>query len=170
MQGMVLKNDYSTLDELNQNVNNWLDTQANVRDHATTHERPYDRWLKEKQSLHILKNYPRYQTSPFTSRYSTQDGMVQYKSNFYSVPLDFSRRKLFIKEINTNGLITLEIFFEDILVTTHQLTSDRGKWIVKDEHLTKIKRGESNLRSKTDSIVIIKRGFDYYNNLIPIHG
>lgn len=137
MQGMVFKKDFSSLEGLSKKAREWLETVANTRIHGTTNKKPISRWRKEQKYLYFPKNVPAYATSPFLARNSTKDGLVQYKSNFYSVPVQYVRKKILLKELNANGLITIEFYHEDKIIAQHKLSMERGKWIIDDKHLIK---------------------------------
>lgn len=177
MQGIKVRRQGLSLEELNKKALTWLENEANVRIHKATNERPLDSWKREKPYLRFPKDYHPYTTSPFIVRYSTKDGMVQYKSNFYSIPTKFSRKKLLVREINKNGMIFLEIYHEDQLITAHGLNRDRGQWITQDQHLlsenkTSPKRKiKKNLfhKAKIQKIKDFTRGFEYYERIISTY-
>lgn len=165
MQGMRFGKDFLSLVELNQKVSIWLENVANKRLHKTTNEVPHERWNIEKNYLRFSHEFPPYQTSRFISLNSMQNGMLQYKYNFYSVPLEFARRKLLVEEIYENGIGYIKLYHEDKLITTHKLSSARGEWITKDEHL-KLHQGKSKERRKEKTPVAFSRDLSYYNQLL----
>jgi len=171
---------FNTLDELNRKVASWLDFVAQQRVHKSTNEKPLDRWLNEKKFLQFPINIPPYNTSPFLKRMSTKDGLIQYKSNLYSVPSKFSRKKLFVKEISRSGIAFIEIYYHDVFIATHQVSLERGQWVVEDNHLSEpnppidpndpVPFGRNKHRKRKDiSITIATRDLSYYNSLIPKH-
>lgn len=174
MQGMQFGRDFTTLDEINEKARNWLKNSINVRKHRTTGIRPIDRWLEEKALLGFPKDHD-YETSSFVARYSTKDGLVQYKSNFYSVPTEFSRRKLLVKEFNKNGLVTIKIYYEDKVIAVHQLSTERGKWIVDETHMIKNESTKSSIKKNnklkrksknTERLAIVfTRSLEYYDQV-----
>ena len=58
---------FSDLDDLNQQLQHWLDTVANVRMHGTTGERPVDRHLRELPHLRPAAAVPAYDVRPWRS-------------------------------------------------------------------------------------------------------
>lgn len=173
MQGMQFGRDFSTLEELNQKALLWLETFANVRKHATLDAKPIDKWEEEKAFLRFPKSLPNYDLSPFVVRNSTKDGLIQYKSNFYSVPMEFARRKLLLREVNESGVSKIKIYYEDKIIATHLVSSERGKWIVEDRHLIekhskprKRKLKKATKDNKRDSIAFT-RSLEYYEPQIP---
>lgn len=177
MQGMKFNKDFSSLEDINEKAKVWLDTVANFRIHKSTGKKPYNMWLEEKEYLCFPKDFPTYPISSFVARFSTKDGLIHFKSNFYSVPMQYARRKLYIKEINNDGLLSIEIYYQAIKIATHTLSHERGKWIIDKRHLItdspNIKMAKASTRkTKVEKIkerlpfVIYTRGLDYYSKII----
>lgn len=91
------------LADLNRQCQEWLDCTANRRVHGTTGEVPFDRLLSEQ--LLPLDGRPDYDTGLITSRRSSKDSFVSYDGNFYSVPTDYSKKDLQVKETEDSQLI-----------------------------------------------------------------
>lgn len=178
MQGLDFSRNSFSLAKLNEKAKHWVDNVASVRIHASTRERPSDSWLKEKPLLRFPKDFPQYSLSFFTERKATKDAMIQYKLNFYSVPMQFAGKKLLIKEINEGGVGKIEIYFKDKLAALHILTRETGQWITDPKHLlmkpaikNKRKKIGVNRREKeVNRIFVATRSLDYYNRIIPKHG
>lgn len=179
MQGMRLNKGFISLEDLNHKGNVWLDTIANLRDHKSTGKKPYNMWLEEKEYLRFPRELAPYPISSFVVRYSTKDGLIHYKSNFYSVPMQYARRKLHVKEITNGGLLSIEVYYQASLIATHSLSHERGKWIIDQNHV--ITRAQKTEKFKIDSkqaiekidraknklpFVIYTRGLDYYKKII----
>lgn len=171
MQGRRFRRDYSSLEDLNQQVLNWLDRSANQREHGTTGEKPGARYEVEKPVLRFLGEFPTYETSPFQERHSDKDALVQHNYNSYSVPEEFARKKLFVREINENGVLSLHIYNEDKIIAEHLLTDGKGKTIELEEHRakpTKLKKVPTTKeRFDKYGAVIYSRPLSYYDRLIP---
>ncbi len=155
--------------ELNNKLSKWLHELANSRVHRTTNEIPYERWLKERKSLNFIEDFPLYSFSTFVSRNTTLDGLVQYKSNFYSVPLKYSRRKVQVKEIKKNGLAYVEVYCGDQIIANHLMGTERGKWIEDKSHRPTAERKltKFQLIKQVQSVQITNNSLDYYDRLIP---
>lgn len=174
MQGVKFTKSIPSLEEFNQQANIWIKQIANNRIHGTTKERPKDRWLKEKAHLKSPYDLPDYQVSPFLVRFSTKDQFIQYKQNFYSVPKGYAWRKLFIRELNLHGNKLVNIYFQNELITQHNLCNERGKSIENPLHF------QNNLRNNSlESKLKIKkygnwknypeipvRPFEFYDQII----
>lgn len=169
MQGRKFGRDFSSLDELNIQVKKWVKDGANKRIHGTVGERPADRFKEEKVLLKSVKEAFPYQVSSFTERRCTKDGMVNYKYNLYSVPDEFSRKRVFIKEFNENGLTFIEIYFEDKLIAKHLLRIGKGNWALDEKHyIKKMVNKEAQQFKKKISIVVEMRPLSYYDQLIGV--
>lgn len=143
MQGIRFTKSVPSLEEFNKQSGHWIDQVANYRIHGTTNEKPMDRWLAEKPYLKFPTSLPDYQTSPVLVRYSTKDQFIQYKQNFYSVPKEYAWRKLFIREIDSQGNKSVNIYFQNELISQHNLCSERGKSIENPLHF------QSNLKNRS---------------------
>lgn len=174
MKGMRFKKEFKSLEELNKKAQRWLEYEANTRLHGTTKEKPIDRWIKEKKYLNFPNDIPIYASSPFLVRRSTKDGLIQYKSNLYSVPMEYARRNLFVKAVNTSGTLSIAIYYQDIIVANHLMSHEKGKWIVDDAHLirkstvnkreNKKARSKKNIKKPYSGIGI--RPLSYYDKFI----
>ncbi|MBI4035607.1 transposase [Candidatus Daviesbacteria bacterium] len=167
MQGVKFTKGIPSLEELNKQTCVWIDRVANNRIHATTKEKPRDRWLKEEAHLKFPNGLPDYQVSPVLVRFSTKDQFIQYKQNFYSVPKAYAWRKLFIREVNLQGNKLVNIYFQDKLIAQHNLCTERGKSIENFLHFKQdFKPIKYNQKSWKNYPEIPIRPFDYYDQLL----
>lgn len=175
MHGMLPKKEFISLEHLNQKAREWVKIVANERIHGTTKEKPYDLWVLEKETLHFPDNERSFNTSMLNMRHSTKDGLVQYKSCFYSVPRDFALKKLYIRDIALHGLPMVEIYYLDNLVATHHMSFERGRWVTNDEHLLKVHKPQSFRKLKKTKRVfsykrprtnVAVRDLNFYNLLL----
>lgn len=128
------KIEYKSLEEINHSAQHWLDNVANRRTHATTQEQPQTLWEKEKPLLTFPVG-PAYNPLPLLTRYSTKDGLVQYKSVFYSVPMEYAQKKLLLKENTNHGVPILEIYGNNQeAVAQHVISYRRGEWVLDNRH------------------------------------
>lgn len=169
MQGMKFGRDFHSLEELNQKVKFWIKEEANIRVHGTIGEKPADRFKEEKSFLRSLDEIKPYQFACFEERKCTKDAMVNYKYNFYSVPDEYARKRVFIKEFNENGLTFLEIYFEDKWIAKHILRTGKGNWVLEEKHYIKkiVDKKKTHLKKKAKIIVEV-RPLSYYDRLIGI--
>ena len=100
--------------DLNAQVKLWLDTTCNVRLHQTTQKVPIIE--------HVLEMLPSMRQEPFRlsdlqSRKVSNDCMISFESNFYSVPFRYVGQRVGVKDLR-NGRI--EIYDEQqICIASH---------------------------------------------------
>jgi transposase len=109
----------------------WLDTVANVRIHATTREKPFDRMKLERPTLISLPSVP-YDTSLVTARGATRDCLISYQGNRYSVPYQYSCKALTVRDAGTGQI---RIYALDRLIATHELSLEKGRVIRNPAHM-----------------------------------
>lgn len=165
----LFKKLFSSLEQLNTEVRFWLDEMANQRLHGTTKEKPQLLWKKEKQFL-MFPVGEAYNPSPLLHRRSTKDGLIQYRSVFYSVPMDYAQKKLFMRETVRHGLPALEIYDRNELIARHRLSSKRGEWVVDNAHMAKRStETQKEARQRVRAVPMldaISRELDYYNSVV----
>ncbi|HEY8347831.1 MAG TPA: IS21 family transposase [Symbiobacteriaceae bacterium] len=95
---------FTDLQDLNRQHWHWLETEANVRIHGTTHERPADRWQREQAYLKPLPTQPLVlvRTEP---RQVAWDGTFSWNQSRYSVPWEWAARTVLVREQETGELV-----------------------------------------------------------------
>jgi transposase len=78
---------YYNIDLLNQSGIKWLHRTANAKEHAGIKKIPASEWLIEQPYLIPLKASPEKITTPVLKYKVRKDNTINYKSNFYSLPL-----------------------------------------------------------------------------------
>lgn len=118
------------LADLNRQAHDWLDQTANLRVHGTTGQVPFDRLPLEH--LLPLDGKPDYDTSLIAFRRSTKDCFVSYDGNYYSVPSDYARKTLQVKETEEGQLIVLDV--EDEEIARHRLAEGHNLRVAVSTH------------------------------------
>ena len=90
-EDFFLARSFRNLDDLNDQLRQWLDQVANPRTHATTRRVVQEHFAEEHPSLQPLPAGP-FQAVLRLERRITRDGMVSVDGNLYSVP-DTTRRR-----------------------------------------------------------------------------
>lgn len=162
-----------SLEALNRKGEYWLENDVHTKPNDTTKERPIERFIKERKLLKSAAAFPSYETAILQPVYSTKDGLVEYKSNSYPIPLKFARKKLFLKIVSLKGIGIVEIYHENILIAKYYLSYERYKWIkedlaifFKDEPKQKISKSVYR-KSLIKNSIISPRPLTYYDQLIP---
>ena len=73
-------------DDVQAQLGEWTTTIADVRVHGTTHERPIDRFARERDALVGLAGRPSFQLEGSLARIVASDYLVSVDTNRYSVP------------------------------------------------------------------------------------
>jgi hypothetical protein len=76
---------FSSLEDLNRQLETWLAEVSNVRMHGTTGERPVDRHVRELVKLAPPSALPPYDTRSLEIRRVSPDCHISYQGVFYSV-------------------------------------------------------------------------------------
>jgi transposase len=79
--------------DLQKDAVRWRDEEANQRVHGTTHERPIDRFLSERDLLHPLPA-PGFDCSIMESAPATSQSLVHFQTNRYSAPFRYANKTL----------------------------------------------------------------------------
>lgn len=125
------------LAELNVQVKEWVNQHANKRIHRSTGEQPIVLWKKEKSLLRFPNHDFKFITSPLEERHVTAYGMIQYNNSFYSVPIEYARKKVLVKTINTSGVVTLQIYYHNKLIGQHFEAREPRQFVTNEEHFMK---------------------------------
>ncbi len=128
--------------DLNRQGRDWLDLTANVRVHGTTGEVPFVRLALEP--LQSLIDKPDYDTSLISFRRSTKDCFVSYEGNYYSVPSQYARKTLTLKETEDGQLIVVDPQGDEIV--RHRLLHGHNQRSVVPAHYEAIRQGSPSAK------------------------
>ncbi len=118
-EDFFLARSFRNLDDLNDQLRQWLDEVANARVHATTRRVVAEHFAEERPRP--LPAGP-FQATLRLERRITRDGMVSVDGNLYSVP-DSTRRRTVEVHLLADEL---RIFEENRLVASHPVLEGRG--------------------------------------------
>jgi len=121
--------EFSGLDDLQAQGNQWRDTICNVRVHAGLDERPIDRFELERVHLLSLPEEP-YQVEEILFAKASRWGYVRLDANDYSVPLLFAGRRLGARLDNS----TVRIYEQGHLITEHARSFGHHQVITQPGH------------------------------------
>ncbi|HEX9504360.1 MAG TPA: IS21 family transposase [Patescibacteria group bacterium] len=161
IKGEKFNKTFKSIDELNQKLWLWIDNVANVRVHATTHEKPIERWMEEKGNLFFTKDYPIYENNIRSSRRASQNSMVTYKLSAYGVPPLYARKKIDVVEKIVSGVNKLYFYFKGKKIMEHNLAKKRGEWILPETLPSK----QTNQKKVAEGrlVEVQERDLEYYN-------
>ena len=130
-EDFFLGRSFRSLDDLNAQFRQWLDSVANARRHATTGRIIVEHFAEEKPHLQSLPAGP-FNTVLTLDRRITRDGMVSVGGNLYSVP-DGTRRR--VVEVQTFA-DTINILEDGELIAIHPVLAGRGQRRIAAGHRT----------------------------------
>ncbi len=107
--------EFTSLDDLNAQLLDWIVTFADQRIHGTTHRKPSEMFLEEKDLLLAVKGSPAYVIEERSTRYVPKDCLVAYQTNRYSVPCRLAGKRV---EVLTDGEM-IKIYHSGELISCH---------------------------------------------------
>lgn len=157
---------FRDFDDLINQSNGWLDNIANVRIHGTTHERPIDRYQKEKEYLRALPEIP-IDTDIVEVVRSSKDCRIKFDCNFYSVPSHYILKTLVVKVSPEE----VKIFSKNKLIATHKRNNEKYKVIENPAHireLLEIKKGAKEVKQKEEFLNLGELAKSYFEGLVKV--
>ena len=131
---------FTDLEDLNRQLDVWLDTVANVRVHGTTGQRPIDRHALELSHLRPLAAVPTYDVRPVEVRTVPSDCHISYGGVRYSVePLAVGRSVVVRPEGEAVG-DGFSVYLGDRLVAHHRRRPKGARAVTLPEHEAEIRR------------------------------
>lgn len=128
---------FASLADLNVQARWWMEKVANTRIHGTTHEIPADRWKQEE--LKPINPIPFSEIDRYNRKVSN-DAVISYASNRYSVPFQFIGHIVQVQD-DKNGHI--RIFDGDKIIADHSKSVGRNRVIVNKKHFEGIRTASS---------------------------
>ncbi len=133
-QNFLRGRDFINIEVLNQQGLEWLARTGNAKKHQTTQLVPKQEFLEEQKYLLPFKNDMSGDVYVYKSIKIRKDNTVQYKTNFYSLPIGTYK--------NQNSKILIQIKDDEILlfdsekkhICTHLLSLKKGKIIRNADH------------------------------------
>lgn len=116
--------------DFSEQLSEWMATVSDVRIHGTTHERPIDRFAREKDRLIPLSGQPGFQAGMPANRIVADDYLVSFHSNRYSVP--FALIGQTVDVLAREG--QLQVLHRGAVVASHPLLSGRHQLRILPEH------------------------------------
>lgn len=118
---------FAQLSEMNDKVWYWMDQVANRSVLEATDEKPVERWVRE--GLQQINADP-FETTNHHFRKVSNDCLISYQTNQYSVPDRFAG--MLVRVLEQNGCIL--VFHETQEIAVHQKASGKQQVFRKEEH------------------------------------
>jgi hypothetical protein len=116
--------------DLSEQLGEWIATVADVRVHGTTHERPIDRFTRERSALIAAPGPRSFQLEARQPRIVASDYLVSFETNRYSVPFRLIGQTV---EVRRQGDV-LEIVHRGDLVARHRVLGGQYQLAILPEH------------------------------------
>jgi transposase len=145
---------FSSLEDLNRQLETWLAEVANVRVHGTTGERPVDRHAHELVKLAPLSALPPYDTRSLEIRRVSPDCHISYQGVFYSVDPAAAGHTVNVRAEADGVGSPFTVYLGDRVVARHTTRPKGTERVTLPEHLAairKLTRGEKEKRSRRSS-------------------
>lgn len=142
---------FTTVEDLNGQLEAWLDGVANVRVHGTTGERPVDRYQREAHVLRPAAAVPRYDTRELLLRKVASDAHVRLFGVAYSVPAALAGQTVQVRLAENQPGEPFEIVHGGKVVAQHRIAGSRQRRVTLAEHereLQRLNRRRRNLKPK----------------------
>jgi hypothetical protein len=131
---------FRDLEDLNRQLEVWLDRVANVRIHGTTRERPVDRHARELSRLRPFAAVPAYDVRPLEVRQVAPDSRISYHGVPYSVEPRAVGKTVTVRSEGENVGDPFEVYLGEELVARHTRVPKAGGPVVLSEHAEAIRR------------------------------
>ena len=129
---------FTTLADLNAQLDAWLDTVANVRVHDTTNERPIDRYERERATLRSAAAVPAFDTRELLIRLVPSDAHVRVAAGAYSVPPRWVGRSVHVRVRRVEIGQPFEVIAGGDVIARHTIASKRAR-VTLPEHAALIR-------------------------------
>lgn len=137
---------FTTVAELNQQLEAWLDGVANVRVHGTTGERPVDRYQGEMRALRSAGAVPRFDTRELMLRKVQSDSHLRLQGVAYSVPPSAVGKMVQVRLEHLQAATPFEVLLEGRVIATHRV-SESEKRVTLPEHQRAIQAAAGKARN-----------------------
>jgi transposase len=137
------------VDDLNRQLEVWLDGVDNVRLHGTTKARPVDRFAAEQAAMQPLAAVPRYDVRPMEHRQVGPDCHLSYHRVLYSVHPDAAGRTVVVRPEGDRVGAAFTVYLGDQVVARHQRRPKDSPRVTLSEHAAAIRqrvRGQTAMR------------------------
>jgi len=108
----------------------WTATIADAREHGTTHERPIDRFARERDTLVPNAGQPGFRLQLRAARVVADDYLVSFETNRYSVPFSLIGQTVEAERCGE----TLRFHHRGEVVATHAVSPGRHQLVILPEH------------------------------------
>jgi transposase len=128
------------LEDLNQQLDSWLDSVANVRTHGTTKARPVDRFAREQSALRPSAAVPAYDVRPIVMCQVHGDCHLSYHGVRYSVHPDAAHRTVVVRPEGDRVGAVFSVYLGEVMVARHRRQPKHTPPVTLPEHIEAIRQ------------------------------
>jgi transposase len=121
---------FRDLDDFNAQLLAWINEVADVRIHGTTHERPIDRFEREREALIKTGGQPSFLQAMVRERVVAEDWLISVDANRYSVPFGLIGKTVHV--IREGGDLVVRHGLKE--VARHTVLPGKHQLSIKPEH------------------------------------
>lgn len=121
---------FRDLDDFNAQLLAWINEVADVRIHGTTHERPIDRFEREREALIKTGGQPSFLQAMVRERLVAEDWLISVDANRYSVPFGLIGKTVHV--IREGGDLVVRHGLKE--VARHTVLPGKHQLSIKPEH------------------------------------
>lgn len=136
---------FATLEDLNAQLEHWIDTVASVRVHGTTGERPIDRYAREVGILRPAAAVPAFETRELLIRKVHPDSHVRLAGGAYSVPPELVGSSVHVRIDQIAQGRSFEVLQGGRVVAQHVIAEPRSR-VTLSEHEAAIRAAARHAR------------------------
>ncbi len=129
---------FASLEHLNECLMSWILTIADERTHGTTHRKPSEMFLEEKELLLDYRRQPPYVLQERAVRHVAKDCLVSFETNRYSVPMRYVGQPVEVQGEADRVLI----YHDGKLIASHPRCGQRHRCITDRAHYAGIHHSE----------------------------
>jgi transposase len=128
------------VDDLNRQLEVWLDSVANVRVHGTTKARPVDRFAEEQSAMRPRASVPVYDVRPIEYRRVPADCHLSYRGVYYSVHPDAVGQTVIVRPDGDRVGAAFTVYLDEREVAHHRQRGKESPPVTLPEHAAAIRR------------------------------
>lgn len=145
---------YTNQESLNEAALLWLTRTGNGKAHAGTQKIPHDEWLIERAYLHPYHEQERQGERELLSYKVRKDNTINYKSNFYSLPLGTykGQSSSVLIKVKDEALFILSDDEKQSVLATHTLCPGRGESVRNTDHKREKSQSLESLYAEVEAL------------------
>lgn len=160
---------FEGIEDADSQLMHWLNTEANIRIHATTQNIPAEDLKKELLEMTAITDIRPWQLETKVSRKGNYEGFVRYNNSHYSVGSKGAGKELLIEDNGSH----IKVFLGDgTLIVEHERALKSGSTMSKKDHVAemwKLSLSDANRKEVAQSFVFKENSDDVQTRSLDIY-